>query len=106
MYLSSKNYHVNAGISNQYLFMFSIIREFDQFLILLELFKLRIQDEPSIQIVIDHCTKFPNRRSILNKVDNQLQDSLKLDYYQVENYLPDLKYKSDYINTNYQDNTR
>jgi len=106
MQLSNKLYHINAGLSNQFIFMFSIIRDFDQFILLLELYKLRIQDEPTIQIVVEHCTKYPNRKSILNKVDNQLQDSLKLDYYQVETFLPDLQNKLEYINNNYKDNIK
>lgn len=106
MQLSSKIYHVNAGLTNQYLFSFSIIREFDQFLVLLELFKLRIQDEPTLGIVIKHCTENPNRKSILTKVDNQLQDSLKLDYYQIENYLPELKSQVDKVNETYEDSTK
>ena len=101
MQLSSKIYHVNAGLTNQFLFMFSIVREFDQFIVLLELFKLRIQDEPTLEIVIKHCNENPNRRSILNKVDNQLQDSMKLDYYQVENYLPQLEDHYRIINEKY-----
>ena len=103
MQLSSKIYHVNAGLTNQFLFMFSIVREFDQFIVLLELFKLRIQDEPTLEIVIKHCNENPNRRSILNKVDNQLQDSMKLDYYQVENYLPQLEDHYQIINEKYND---
>jgi len=102
-YLASKLYHIDAGTTNQYIFNFSIIREFDQFLTLLELYKLRVQDEFTLNIVIKHCTENPNRLSLLTKVDNQLQDSLKLSYYDVEKYLPVLKQKQEYVNQNYTD---
>lgn len=103
-YLSSKLYHVNAGMTNQYIFSFSLIREFDQFLILLELYKLRIQDDFTLDIVVKHCNDYPNRKTLLDKVDNQLVDSLKISYYEVENYLPTLLQQKLYIDQNYMDN--
>jgi len=103
-YLATKLYHVNAGLANQFIFNFSIIREYDQFLILLELYKLRIQDEFTLNIVLKHCTENPNRLSLLDKVDNQLQDSLKLSYYETEQYLPTLNQQKHYVNQNYEEN--
>src|SRR6056297_414015 len=103
-YLASKLYHINAGLANQFIFNFSIIREYDQFLILLELYKLRIQDEFTLNIVVKHCTENPSRLSLLDKVDNQLQDSLKISYYEAEQYLPTLNQQKEYIERNYSDN--
>lgn len=102
MELSSKYFHINAGIKNQFLFKLSIIKNLDMFNILLELFKLNVQDETTMNIVIEHCQDNPNRQNLLKKIDNTLIDSVILNYKDIENYLPILKNQ---LNTLLQTNT-
>ena len=90
MLLSSRFYYINGGLTNQHIFKTSIIREFEQFLFLLELYTLRAQDEQTINLVNNLANTDSTRSKILDKVDNQLTDSLKLSYLDIENYLPRL----------------
>lgn len=91
MELSCKMYHVNGGVQNQFIFKLSIVKNLDQFNVLLELYSLFVQDEPTLNIVIDHVSKRPNDNTLLRKIDNKLKDSIHLNYYEVESYLPILK---------------
>jgi hypothetical protein len=102
MELSSKFFHINAGLKNQFLFKLSIVKNLDMFNVMLELFKLNVQDEVTMNIVIEHCQNNPNRKSLLKKVDNKLIDSIILTYREIENYLPILEQQ---LNLLIQNNT-
>jgi hypothetical protein len=91
MELSTKMFHINNGIQEQFIFKLAIVKNLDMFNVLLELYKLNIQDEPTLNIVIEHCTNNPHRGDLLKKVDSKLVDSINLNYVEIENYLPILK---------------
>lgn len=91
MELSTKMFHINNGIQEQYIFKLAIVKNLDMFNVLLELYKLNIQDEPTLNIVIEHCQNNPHRGDLLKKVDSKLVDSINLNYVEIENYLPVLK---------------
>jgi len=91
MELSCKMYHVNAGIQQQFIFKLAIVKNLNQFNMLIELYSLNVQDETTLTIVLDHVGKFPNDSTLLRKIDNKLVDSVHLNYYEIEAYLPVLK---------------
>jgi len=91
MELSSKVYHINAGIQQQFIFKLAIVKNLNQFNMRIELYQLNVQDETTLQIVLDHVAKFCNDPTLLRKIDNKLIDSVHLNYYEIESYLPVLK---------------
>ena len=97
MELSTKVYHINNGVQEQFIFKTAIVKNLDEFNILLELYKLNILDEPTMNIVIDHCKNNPHRSDLLKKVDSKLIDSINLNYMEIEQYLPVLKHHLDML---------
>ena len=105
MELSCKFYHINGGISNQNILKLSIVKNLDQFNMLIELYSLNVQDETTLNIVVEHVAKSPTNKTLLRKIDNKLIDSIHLNYYEIESYLPVLKTDLTNIIANFRNDT-
>lgn len=99
MLFSSKLYYVPVGLKNDKILTVNLSREFDKFLLVLELYKINNITEEIVNLIIEHCKKNPERNSLLKKIDCSLVDNYKLDYYEVEEYLNTLEKRIEKINS-------
>lgn len=80
--------YVNDDSRMQGVFKISTVRNFDQFLISLELFKLTSNDMHILQTVYNACLENPFKPGLIDKFDNQTVGTAHLNYQEVQKYLP------------------
>lgn len=87
MELGNRFFFINGG--NNYIGVLKVsnVRQFDQFVLRLELLKFKQYDNNIINHIKQECEKNSTRLSMLKKVDYDLTDSCALTYNEIESYL-------------------
>lgn len=88
MEFATRFFYVDASSKMQGIFKVSSVREFDQFLLKLELFKISNTDKETLNILKQQCEKNSSRLDLLNKTEHILDCSCSLNYFEVEQFYP------------------
>ena len=87
MELGNRFFFINGGNNYVGVLKASNVREFDQFVLRLELLKFKQYDPSIIEHIRQECQKNSTRLSMLKKMDCDLTDSCALTYNDIELYL-------------------